>query len=182
MPRWTPGVLEMVKTLNRRRRMRWKPPSIRKHECHKNCLAVHLNCRQWSNISWSCKRRKTGETAADTQSPCHHICILYLLHKDVTTLFHISKITTLRFLFRRWGPSKSLGWFGTVGLTKNIKSLSLLLYYWLSSSSSSPPEVYPLFTMPPAVLGNCGLSLRATCSLAFNQSRFQYIRPTWLEK
>ena len=67
MPRWTPGVLEMVKTLNRRRRMRWKPPSIRKHECHKNCLAVHLNCRQWSNISWSCKRRKTGETAADIQ-------------------------------------------------------------------------------------------------------------------
>ena len=57
-----------------------------------------------------------------------------------------------------------------------MKSLSLLLfYYWLSSSSSSPPEVYPLFTMPPAVLGNCGPSLRATCSRAFNQSRFQYI-------
>ena len=57
------------------------------------------------------------------------------------------------------------------------------LHYWLSSSSSSPPEVYPLFTMPPSTpLGKSLLSPpRKTCTLAFTQSRFQYISTTcWM--
>ena len=41
--------------------------SLNQKTCVPQKLLFNLNIRQWSNISWSCKRRKTGETAADTQ-------------------------------------------------------------------------------------------------------------------
>ena len=182
MPRWTLGVLEMVKTLNRRRRTRWKPPSIRKHVCHKKTARLLFI---WIAGNGATSARAARGGRQERQQLILKILVLTSLFSIFCTnifqcCFICHRIQLWSFSFEDEDHQNQLGWFGTDGLTKTWNNCLLLLNYWLSSSSSSsPPEVYPLFTMPPAVLGNCGLSLRATCSRAFNQSRFQYIITTW---